>query len=108
MRIQTVWFLIFLILAMVLIGCGASKKILSVKLAQNGKDLVVESDLTNFRMGVDGHLHVQLDADPEIITEEQTYTFPNVTAGKHKVLVRVMNRAHKFLGVSQTVELEME
>lgn len=102
--------LVILMAAMLAVGCGKSKAkpTLEVSAKQNGSDVVVDIKTTDFQIGRDGHLHLQMDDGVQVMPFTNEYIIPNVSAGHHKIFVELADMMHNPLNVNQTVEIDVK
>jgi nitrous oxide reductase accessory protein NosL len=104
--------LLALLLAVgILAGCGGGQKVkpaLDFTLEQTGEGVVVHMQATNFQVGKDGHFHLYLDDGPQTMAYSNTYTFPKLSPGKHKVTVGLSDLKHLDMGVTQSKEIEVK
>lgn len=106
------WSLLLLSLLVLLAVSACSKKgppTLKVTVQQQGTSMVILADTAGtFKLGVDGHMHVQINDGAVAMPTGNRYTIPNWPPGKYKIFVELADKDHNPLGVTDTVEFEMK
>lgn len=97
-----------LLLVLAVTACSKPKPTLKVTVAQQGTSMVITADTGAWKLGKDGHMHVQLNDGPVAMPSGNTYTIPNRAPGKYKVYVELADPDHNPIGVDSTVEFEMK
>lgn len=100
-----------LALALVVTGCGGGKKTertLSVTAEQQGSELKLRFETTNFEVGKDGHIHVRINGGPEAMVFAYTYTVPDLAPGRYEIETELSNAKHVNLGIKRTITVEMK
>jgi predicted small lipoprotein YifL len=101
--------LLSLLLLVALSACGPKKPpTLKAIVEQQGQNMVITAETENFKLGVDGHMHVRINDGPEAMPKGNKYTLANWPPGKYKVYVELSDPNHNPLGISETVEFEMK
>jgi predicted small lipoprotein YifL len=106
------WLVLLLSLLVLLAVSACSKKgppTLKVTVQQQGTSMVILADTgSSFKLGVDGHMHVQINDGPVTMPAGNRYTLPNWAPGTYKVYVELADKGHNPLGISDTVEFAMK
>lgn len=98
-----------LLLLVALSACGKKElPTLKVIVEQQERNLVITAETGDFKLGVDGHMHVQINDGPVAMPNGNRYTLGNREPGRYKIYVELADKDHELLGVSETVEFEMK
>ncbi|HLO02056.1 MAG TPA: hypothetical protein VK191_02995 [Symbiobacteriaceae bacterium] len=106
---RTYALLLSLLLLVALSACGKKEPpTLKVIVEQQDRNMVITAETGSFKLGVDGHMHVQINDGPVAMPNGNRYTLSNREPGTYKIFVSIADKDHNDLGVSETVVFEMK
>lgn len=106
---RTYMILLSLLLLVALSACGKkAPPTLKVTVEQQDRSMVITAETGSFKLGVDGHMHVQINDGPIAMPNGNRYTLSNREPGHYKIYVELADKNHDPVGVSETVEFDMK
>lgn len=106
---RTYMLLLSLLLLVALSACGKKEPpTLKVLVEQQDRNMVITAETGSFKLGVDGHMHVQINDGPMAMPNGNKYTLGNREPGTYKIYVELADKDHNPLGVSETVQFTMK
>lgn len=99
----------------VAVGCSKPKPALDARVEVRNRDVAVQLMITNFeftpRVGggnrLDGHVHLRLDNDVEMMAYGPEFVYKNVRPGRHVLVVSLADRNHAPIGIEKKLDFEM-
>lgn len=106
---------LFALALVVATGCGKPKPTLDAQVEVRGPDVAVKLMITNFEFApkvgggnrLDGHVHLRLDDQVEMMAFAPEFVYKNVAPGRHQLIVSLADRNHAPIGIEKRLEFTL-